>query len=264
MPFPESDRVIYKINTLGKVICQLRFPPILKIDAEIPYEFQDRIRDAFPNYSEKREIRIEFPSDAKVKIPPDVLNQLAHSTGSNNYEFSSENGEWVINLTRTFISLSANNYRRWEEFVGKLVTPLDALVDIYSPSHYSRVGLRYINIISRSALGLDDVDWNELLSPWILGVLGSKDIGSHVGDFESKYEINLSDNKSIVRLITQFVESIDSGELGYKIDSDFFNSSKTTIDDAMETLNYFNSRGSRLIRWCITDRLHEAMEPEAL
>ncbi|MCH7755956.1 TIGR04255 family protein, partial [candidate division KSB1 bacterium] len=53
MPFPEVKRVIYKKNPLDRVICQLRFSPILKIDAEIPAEFQDMIRADFPNYSEK-------------------------------------------------------------------------------------------------------------------------------------------------------------------------------------------------------------------
>jgi len=32
MPFPEVKRVIYEHNPLDKVICQLRFPPILRIE----------------------------------------------------------------------------------------------------------------------------------------------------------------------------------------------------------------------------------------
>jgi hypothetical protein len=32
----------------------------------------------------------------------------------------------------------------------------------------------------------------------------------------------------------------------------------------MQILNFFNSRGSRLIQWCITNRLHEAMKPQEL
>ena len=48
MPFPEATRVIYHKNPLTDVICQLRFPPILKIDSEIPSLFQDTIREQYP------------------------------------------------------------------------------------------------------------------------------------------------------------------------------------------------------------------------
>jgi len=39
---------------------------------------------------------------------------------------------------------------------------------------------------------------------------------------------------------------------------------KMNIDEAKDKLDYFNIRASRLIQWCITETLHEAMEPEEL
>ncbi len=264
MPFPEAKRVIYRQNPLDKVICQLRFPPILRIDADIPARFQDLIRMDFPNFAESTDIKIELPPEARGQVPPELLRKATQSTGSKNYEFSSEDGNWVINLTRTFIALTANNYTRWEDFVEKFTLPMNALVDIYKPTSYTRVGLRYIDVIRRSRLTLSDVCWSELLKPYILGILGSSDIGNQVKNFESRYEVGLEDEKSVVRIVTQFVEAIDNGELCYRIDSDFFNTSKTEIEDALSVLEYFNSQGSRLIQWCITDLLHEAMEPQEL
>ena len=44
MPFPVTKRIIYKKNPLVEVICQLRFPPILSIDTEIPARFQGAIK----------------------------------------------------------------------------------------------------------------------------------------------------------------------------------------------------------------------------
>lgn len=61
MPFPEVKRVIYKKNPLHQVICQLRFPPILKVDAEIPSIFQEKIRGEFPNFKETTEVNMELP-----------------------------------------------------------------------------------------------------------------------------------------------------------------------------------------------------------
>ncbi len=36
MPIPDFDRVIYRKPALTRVVCQLRFPPILRISAEEP------------------------------------------------------------------------------------------------------------------------------------------------------------------------------------------------------------------------------------
>jgi hypothetical protein len=46
--FPDSARVIYGKAPLTGVVCQLRFPPILRIESAPPADFQDRIREQFP------------------------------------------------------------------------------------------------------------------------------------------------------------------------------------------------------------------------
>ena len=69
MPFPNVPRVTYRNNPLVQVICQLRFPPILKIDAEVPADFQESIRKDFPKFSERNEFRVELPlvfRDSKI------------------------------------------------------------------------------------------------------------------------------------------------------------------------------------------------------
>ena len=264
MPFPIAQRVIYKTNPLEQVICQLRFPPILRIDAEIPAKFQDRIRAEFPNYSETSEIKLEVPSGIKGTIPPEIISQMFQSSGGKNYEFSSEDGFWKINLTRAFIALTTSKYERWEHFKDKLRLPLQALVDAYAPSHFSRVGLRYVDVIKRSILNLQDADWKELLQPYVLGVLASQEVGKQVAAFESRHEIDLSDGQSAVRIIMRFVEAPDTSELCYVIDSDFHNTTKIQISDATDKLDFLSARGTRLFQWCITERLHNAMEPQPL
>lgn len=259
MPFPEVRRVIYGRNPLTQVVCQLRFPPILKIDAEIPGEFQDRVRAEFPDYSEKSELRVEFPG-GQEQIPSEIISHMLQSPGKKNYQFSSDDGRWRVNLTRTFVALTTNDYERWELFKDRLATPLNALTDIYSPAYFSRIGLRYVDVIKRSRLALEDVAWGELLQPFLLGLLGVPELNDHVKNFENSWEVTLSDDVSMVRLITRFVID-DDGETSFMIDSDFYKTEKTDIDSAPDHLDYLNTRAGRLIRWCITDRLHQAMEP---
>ena len=262
MLFSEVKRVIYKKNPLDRAICQLRFPPILRIDAEPPVAFQDCVRKEFPNYSEKIELTMRSPSRVQDPIPRELLSEILRTADTKNYEFSSEDGHWKINLTRTFISLSTDRYEVWEDFKQKLEILLKTLINVYSPSHFSRIGLRYRNIIQRSALDLDDVSWTDLLQPQILGILVDSEIGRSVQNLENVYEISLPDGESTVRMSTQLTRDRNRGEICYVIDSDFFNAKKTSANDVIGKLDDFNKHASRLFRWCITKRLHKSMEPQ--
>jgi len=252
MPFPEAKRVIYKNNPLDRVICQLRFPPILKIEKEIPVEFQERIRQDFPEFHEKVETMFSIPQGIESGLTP-----------TKNYDFVSEDGFWIINLTRNFIALTSMKYKRREQFKCKFNGPLTALVEIYEPAYFSRIGLRYIDIIKRSVLGLDNQDWSELLQTYVLGLLGSDVVSSDIQTFESKYEIRMDDGNSMARIVTGFVEWEEKHEKCFMIDTDFFNMGKTnTSEEVINKLDYFHIQASRLIQWLITKRLHGAMGPE--
>ncbi len=261
MPFPERRRVVYKKNPLDKVICQLRFPAVLRLETEVPAEFQERIRRDFPNFIEKSEFKVEMPIIAPGQGASEFPIQLS-SKPSKNYEFSTENGDWTFNLTRSFIALTSSRYTRWEQFKEQLSHPLKAFLEIYSPEYFPRIGLRYVDVFKRSKLGLDNASWNELLQPYVLGMLSTDIVGKNIEGYESKNEIKLEDETSVVRIITSLIQDVETGEICFLIDSDFFTTTKTQVDEVVNKLDYFNMRGSRLIQWCITEKLHEAMEPQ--
>jgi uncharacterized protein (TIGR04255 family) len=255
MPFPEVKRVIYKKNPLKEVICQLRFAPILKINTELPADFQDKIRNEFPNYEQ----------DGQALIGP--LAELVGEKYTNvekNHKFTSLDGNWSINLTHTFIALSCIEYERWEEFGGKLEKIVEAFSDIYKPSDFTRIGLRYIDVINRKELGLDNVGWTDLVKKQILGLIGIPKIGVAVKDFVSSYILQLDDKTSEVRIITRFGIEENNNEQCLIIDSDFSNKERHSMKDYIEKLHFLNKRASRLIRWAITEKLHKAMKPEEL
>ena len=140
----QDPRCIYQNNPLAEVICQLRFPEILTIQANIPIDFQESIRQMFPGYSVRKE---------------PIFNQ---TTATNNYQFVTADGIWRINLTSSFISLACSRYTCWEDFARMLDSPLAAFIQIYKPAYFERIGLRYINFISRKQLKLDAVPFKEL------------------------------------------------------------------------------------------------------
>ena len=55
MLFSDRPREHYPNSQLREVICQLRFPTILTINNIEPADFQETIREAFPQYIRKEE-----------------------------------------------------------------------------------------------------------------------------------------------------------------------------------------------------------------
>jgi uncharacterized protein (TIGR04255 family) len=259
MPFPEAPRVIYEKNPLETVICQLQFPAVLKISAAPPVAFQDSVRRAYPLFKEKP------PLDIAGGLPPEIANLIAKglpfSTASTAYDFTSADEKWTLSLSRDFLALTTSRYERWEAFREHLDGALRALMEHYSPAFFTRVGLRYRDIIRRSALGLEGKDWKELLRSHIAGALASTDVAAEVEHTGHEILMRLPDGQSHVLAHHGLVQDAGTKEVCYLIDCDFFLQRKTETTDALRRLNFLNHNGRLFFRWCITDRLHEAMGP---
>jgi uncharacterized protein (TIGR04255 family) len=257
--FPASPRVIYRKSPLTQVICQLRYPSVLKIEANAPAEFQDRIRRAFPYFERANVANI----GAGQQLPAELVQIFAQQFTAN-YVFRSEDKTAEIHLSPDALSLTSRSYSRWEEFKKLFVLSLKALVDVYDPSFFSRIGLRYVNSINRETIGLGDRNWSGLLIPELLGELSI-----------SKFEVNVEEARRLLRvrskepngsfLLQHGLNKLpDSQHSLYVIDFDFYNDGKTECHNAESTLDSLNSRAGRAFRWCITDELHNALGPEGL
>lgn len=264
MLFPETQRIIYNKNPLDQVICQLRFPTILRIDNQSPFEFQESIREHYPLYNEDSQDNLDIPADQLDQIPQTIISKLLTRAPSKKvqYRFSSEDENWTISLTNNFLALTAKKYNRWENFRDHLEIPLLAFEKFYAPPFYSRIGLRYVNVIKKSSLGLENSNWFDLISPAILGLLSSSIIDEKtIKNSFTTDEIHLPDSQDIIKLNHGLAITTDDEEIVYVIDNDFFTQKRTEVTDAYAKLDTFNHRGGSLFRFCITDFLHTAMEP---
>lgn len=259
MPFPNIQRVIYDKNPLDNVICQFRYHPILLIDAEPPVKFQESIRNDYPLFEETMEGSPEI-FNFNIQIPNPSFNPMSNIVSTKNYCFSSEDNTWKVNLTRTFLTLSTSAYVQWEDFREKFFKLIDVLINAYKPSFYTRIGLRYIDIFSREKLKLEGADWGELIQPAFIGILSS-DISKNVSGYHCEFEVDLSGENGKSRVVSQLIIHNETKERGFLLDSDFFIDEKVDLDAANEKLDFLHARSTRLLRYAIKDKLHQAMEP---
>lgn len=265
MLFPEFERVIYRENILDQVICQLQFPTILKIDTEVPSEFQELIRHKFPVYRQSNEgDNFQLPDGISQLVPREFIESFP-IRGNLRYQFLSGDQAWTVSLTRDFVALSTGEYTCWEEFRENMKLIAQALIDVYAPAFITRVGLRYLNVIDRKKLKLTDNSWKNLISQHMLGLLGEDDVAESIGEHRNATSFALSSQHDFVRLEHGLITVKDSRPQDhlYLLDNDLYSDRETqaNAEHLSEKLDYFNAANRRLFNWCITDQLRDAMGP---
>ena len=258
----ERDRYQYRKSPLLEVICQLRFPTILSISAQEPAAFQDAIRGDFPRYQ-----RLEERQAPKVMGAPGSM-RIEEQNPITNYQFLSADGKWKCNLTNGFIALATPAYTVWEDFAAKLDKVLAEFIPLYKPAYFERVGLRYINAVSRKALGLEDQPFRALFQPGYLGLLGEDDVQetafARAGqDIEMKLPGGCSAKMHVGPGMVQRGKVKDE-EIKFILDIDVFMSGNVPIAYSAASLNSVHRHADSIFAGAMTRKLHDAMEPELI
>jgi len=238
MPTTMTPSVVYQNTPLVDVTCQLTYPPNLKISAAPPVGFQEKIKALFPLFS---------------------LTQDKSA-----YNFLSTNQRWQLVLGKGALTLVARQYDGWENFTKYLQTAMAALEKEYPPEFLLRIGLRFRNIIRKSALGVTDLEWNQLLQDKWTGDLAWAGTAGEMKATHSEVLMGLNGEKDLVCIrhgLVPIAQPVQ--EMGYLIDHDFFMDGQHSLVDVKTKLNDYHQSAQRFFKLWVTDTLHQAMKPKA-
>ena len=253
------ERMIYEKNQLAEVICQLRFPTILSVGAREPVDFQEAVRQVFPQYQLRQDM-----------LPPKMVQQpgqppkMEQQKPVANHQFMTADGRYRINLTQNFISLTCSKYTCWEDFARLMDLPLASFIKIYAPAYFERVGLRYLNTISRRDLSLEDTPWRDLLEPAYLGLMALEEMPERgftrcTQDVETAIgggcRMKLHVGPGMVKRGNQ-----QDQEVKLIFDLDVSMGGNIPVNMAAGAMQTVHTQAGDIFRNAITDTLHDAME----
>jgi uncharacterized protein (TIGR04255 family) len=251
------DNTKYEIDLIDEVICQFRFPPILKIPKGDIAEFQDEIRKLYPNYkdaSETPEMAPELHGSVLLLKPRNPAHRFYDDEG------------WTVALAKDSLALVSTNYVQFEDFYERLKIIVNAFDKIYSPSYYSRVGLRYKNMLCRSALDIKE-EWKDLVPEEIFPELYGKKIESGFDLLEKKMTLHIQNGKlnlahAIFMAEGEYKGKQFSHEQVYTIDIDCYTETKyEEKDSATSVVTGLNKTCKQYFRASITDTMHNYLGP---
>lgn len=240
--FPEVEEVRLANPPIIEVVCQVRFPPILRISKEEPAEFQELIRGRFPQLDIRQEMRLTLPAAGNPNAPTADFQPR-------NYRFVTEDGQTTASLTSSFYALTSERYTHWHSFVEDLQLIHESFVQTYEPAHATRVGLRYINRLDVENTGTTErAELLDLLRPEISETL----VGPVWQDaVEMATRTMFSD--ADVSLNARYAYEEPEGLPTLVLDFDCFEEARLPWDKVIARCNEFHSIIYRAFRWYIKE-----------
>jgi uncharacterized protein (TIGR04255 family) len=248
--FPQKPEVRLGRSPLDEVICQVKFPPILRITREPPIEFQEAIRERFPGLEAEQGVKVKFPEIGEsgkpvVESSPKLYRFIASDQKSN------------VALAPDFFALSTKKYTHWSDFLGDLNYVSSAVIGSYQPSYATRIGLRFINRFTRKNTNSKTLE--EILSLFReeLTCLIRAEVWQEPKEMIS--QILLKDRKANLTIRTGLGR--ERNESFFLLDFDYYEEGQISLEDLNRRLDGYHSRIHDAFRWCLLDESLGKFEP---
>jgi uncharacterized protein (TIGR04255 family) len=230
-----------------RVIVQVRFSLVVSVERrEFVAPFQEAIRSIYPVLRPEQTQGLLFTQAGVAPVQPKTT-----------WRFSDMEGNWRVSLAPDFLALETTAYRSRSDLLGRLRTVLEALHRHVEPAMADRLGVRYIDRITGSALQ----ELGALVRPEVRGIAGTPAAQQlEHGLTESLFALESA--KVFTRWGTlppgatydaAAIEPID--EPSWMLDLDMFRTESAPFDVArlVAEAGRFAERLYTFFRWAVTD-----------
>lgn len=238
--FPHVPDVRLENSPLVEVICQVRFPPILRIAKEEPSEFQEAVRDRFPELAPEQAVLLKIPEiGSGGELGVDAMPRL--------YRFRTADGTSSISLSSDFYALSTSKYTNWGDFGSDLGLAHDTARTVYKLPYATRIGVRYINRLTFENTGANDAA--ELLGIVRQELTALVTSEGWSAPQELLSQLVLLDEQA--KLTFRTVYGTEDAKPFFVLDMDYFEEGKLPLDDLIERANRYHQKIYDAFRWSI-------------
>lgn len=246
LALPTFDDVYLENAPLREVICQVRFPTVLSISAREPAELQELIRDQLPLY--------EFERGVALEISPGKIEGALQSTPPI-YRFRTSGRETTLSVSQDFFAINTTAYRHWDDFLHILEMSYQAVRKVYRLSYATRIGLRYINFLTReNTASASFEDLIKVIQPELRGMLQAAIISNPENLPVFVHHVRIPNDEGILSLNVSLIREKDIPEAQIVLDFDqYIEGDALPLDDLLPRYTRFNRLIYNAFRWSIPE-----------
>jgi uncharacterized protein (TIGR04255 family) len=212
---------------------------------ELIRAFQDAVRPEYP---------VLRPEQTKGLVV--TSGGVAPAQQRTTWRFSDIDGRWRLSLAPDFLALETTSYESRSRFLERLGRALEVLAEHVDPALVDRLGVRYIDRITGTAVG--DID--KLVRPEVRGIVGTP-AARHVQHTLSESIFALENESVLARwgclpagatLDPSAIEPIS--EVSWILDLDMFSTKQVPYSSAilLKDVQRFSERLYTFFRWTVT------------
>jgi uncharacterized protein (TIGR04255 family) len=240
LSLPPASRARFATNFIRLAVCELRFPTLLELETHAPVAFQKAIRRDYPVYEDRREVRLNASG-------PDQPNR-AHT-------FYSKNRRWTVAVRQASLALETSQYETFDKMKERVENLLPAAEKLADSAFFTRIGLRYINVLPVDANGVDGWVNDELVGPLARGTFGT------VGE----YSQHIRGATRLGGFLFRHGMGLDAteGRSKYVLDLDFYRED-VEPNEVLSTLRGLHDDLFALFSWSLGDKARAHLGPSTL
>lgn len=237
----------YKNPRLIEALCEIHFEPGPAWDATLFGLFYERIKDAFPEKRELRNVEVGFQADERE------LSQYVREAGVRMRFVRRDNQALVQMAPNLLVVNQLPPYPNWAEFSQLIRTRFEDYVMVAHPKRMVRIGLRYIN---RFDFTVTEFDFASLFAP---STLIPTAVFEGFKPFLLRLEIAQDDQAQL--LFTMGTPAGDAEHVAVVLDLDHVAqiNLQPDVEALLEHLNRAHDRIESVFESCLTDNLRQRL-----
>lgn len=236
----------YKRNFLRQAVCELRFPTLMELgDPRPPTSLVKALRKEYPHLELANEVSLGIGGNS--------------SNNTHTHIFRSAKLTWTVSLKQSALSVETTAYTDYAHMRERILRVVEAASDVIDSDFFTRIGLRYINII--------DSDTNPVLgwvNPELVGPLLSGNFkGIH--EYAGKLQLMADDGGCLLQHSIVMKQKQATGEAipEYLLDIGAFRN-EIQLSDTGKALDAMHAQVFDVFDWAIGPKAHEYLSAESL
>lgn len=235
----------YKLNFLKQAVCEFRFPTLMELgDTRPPMALVTALRKEYPH--------LELANQVTIGVG-------ATSGSSNAHIFRSAKLNWTVSLNQSSLSIETTSYPGFLQMRERILRVVDAAAKVIDSDFFTRIGLRYINIID-----IDEDPVYGWVNPKLVETILSRQFKG-IQEYAGRLLLQAEDGGCLLQHGIRIKQSARDGKPSppeYLIDIDAHRK-EVALSDTAGALDMMHSQAFDIFDWCLDDKARKYLSKEA-